>query len=580
MQDRGPFERLRLIGNDPTRTDVFALADDFKRKRRTTVGKMLDALAGGRAFAEPGERDGAIYTLVRVLADAWPYASVDAIVALFRASAEVMEAAAPVEIGILDAVAAKWERVAGDREHASVDAAVVADRRRARAWSWVGEFGKSDAVAVGAMPIVVHHGKSVFIRVGHLWHGPVTRDALTPATLADLSALYGVEITDVPELLARWGAMARRVTDSLAVRRTVYDPIAGVVTVAAAPIRAELVPERSEAAEIMIREIGGEWAGHLTWWLAGLLRTDVPCAALVLAGPKYTAKSALLAGLGRLWAGGAAKMRDVLGKRFNAAATRSWLAVADDDTGEAEAGQALATYLREAVSDRTHRLERKHMDVSELEGCMRFAVATNDAFALVRGAVSYELNDESLRAFADRILHVPVPEGAAGWWEREGVDIGELVEGDGLARHVLWLATQVPAGFRPGPRFWCEPADTSLGRLAVLSSGLRADVLVRIATEIADGGCRAGVELGGARGLGAWCAPDAERRAILVHPRGMYASWGEDRPRNATVRTIGLAISALAKASICEPLKHTKGQRIYAVDIELVQWYADLCGVW
>jgi hypothetical protein len=580
MPDRGRFEALRLIHNDPTRTDVFALADEYKRKRRGTVGKMLSALAGGIAFAEAGDRDGAIWTLCNVLAEKWPYASTDAIVGLFASSAEIMEAAAPVEIPILEAVESKWSRITGERADAAASEAEAAAMWRGNAWALVGQV-RTDALRVGGIPIVAHHGKSVFVRVGAWWHGPVTRDFLTPAVWRDLGALYGLEIPDTPTLLGRWGVALAGVSESLAARVTTYDPIARTIEVAAAPIRADLVPERSEAAEVMIRELGGEWAGHLTWWLCGLLRTDHPCAALVLSGPKNTAKSALLAGLGRLWKGGAAKMRDVLGKRFNAAGARSWLAVADDDTGEAEAGRALATYLREAVSDRTQRMERKHLDVTSIDGCMRFAVATNDAFALVRGAVSYDLNDESLSAFADRILHVPVRPEAAGWWERSGVEIGELVEGDGLARHVLWLATQVPEGYRPpGCRFWTQPADTTLGRLAVLSSGLRADILVKIALEIADGGCRAGVELGATRGLGAWCAPDAERRAILVHPRGLYASWGDDIPRGATVRTIGLAVAALSRASNCDPYKHTKGSRIYAIDIELVQWYADLCGVW
>jgi hypothetical protein len=204
---------------------------------------------------------------------------------------------------------------------------------------------------------------------------------------------------------------------------------------------------------------------------------------------------------------------------------------------------------------------------------MRYAVATNDVRALVSGAVSYELNDESLSAFGDRLLHIPVAESAQYWWERHGVDMDALVEGDGIPRHVLWLMSK---GFKRSERFWCPAGDVELMEFARVSSGLRGDLIVRIAEEL-ERGARPASEVdftAGTAALGPWLADDGEH--VLVRAQGLYTQWGEDRPRSASARSVGLALAGLALEQILVGAKRT---RIHRVSKALIAWYVDYCGL-
>ncbi len=566
------LERLGAAILAPGLGDLRDLAERLRDSPKTRgLGLSLRTLAEGRSFGQPGERDTAMYALCRTMAEAWPAADREAIVALFRPSLTEMDLDLDVEA---DKVREKWDRLTADAAaDVSREERAAAAKRRA-AWRWIGQ--DSEASAEPIWPLVVHHGRSYFVRVGETdFAGPWIREDLSPAVLGALSELYGLPIPDVGQLLARHGSRASELRRALGARTNTLTPD-GAVLIATAQMRTDLVPCRSEAVEAVVREIGGRYHEQLVWWLAGLLRTDVPCRALVLSGERGTGKSLLLAGLGRLWPEGAAKMRDVLGKRFNGESARSWLAVADDDTSDSESGEALASFLREGVTDRVQRLERKFHEVSRVVGCMRYAVATNDPFELVRGAVSYKLNAESLDAFADRLLHVPVPNTAKDCWSRAGTTGDELVEGDAIAKHVLWLHETVGRDAAPLGRFWIGEGDGSLARLAVISSGLRGDVLLRLhATLHGNAQVPAWPETG--RPANGWIWQHGQ--SVVVQPTALLRSWLDGVPRNANVRSIGQACSALAKASACAQIPYVGGASFWAIDRDLIQWYAARCGI-
>lgn len=553
------LERLGTALINPTRFDLRAFGERLNSKSgKQSISKAIRLVADGRPYSDPGERDIVLYRVLCELATEWPHADAAAIADLFESSAEAMESIHPCEIPIVEAVLQKWARIASDREHRAEAADEITAARRRTAWSWVGV--ESDATAlVDDGPLVVHRGKTYYLRVGESWAGPFLRDGLTVDVLGALASVYGLDpFEDVGALLGGWGRALADLRHSLAARVTTYDPTPNTLTVAAAPTRTELMPERSLEVERLVAELAGPYAPQLTLWLAGLLRTDLPCRALILSGKPGTGKSMILAGIGRLWPQGASKMRDVLGRRFNSEVTSSGLAVADDDTSSTETGTALAAYLREGVNDRTQRLERKGHDVQRVDGCMRYAVATNDAVALIRGAVSWELNDESLHAFGDRVLHIPV----VGHWTRAGVDPGALVEGDAIARHVLWLAT-LAQDHVPTDRFWVGPGDLGLARLACVSSGLRGDLLVRIANEIDGGGS-------------SWCVlgdPTCPGHA-LIDPAGLLGAMYPP-PRGATLRSIAQALGGVS-----DGIERRRGAvRYHAVALDLVRGYAQHAGL-
>lgn len=558
-------QRLQRVASgvrDPNRLDLSLLADQLGSKPKSrTIGRALRAVANGKPFAEPGQRDGVLFTLLAELARYWPDAETNAIVRLFEPSARVMEAEADVDIPIVDAIRTKWDRIAGDRG-AELDAADErADRLRMVAWSWVGE-NSAEQAHLGD-PVVVHQGRTYYVRVGEHWAGPWCREDFSADVIASLCSLYGINSPDMPALLAGFGQRVRRVEYSLTARSTTFAD--GVLVVSVAAPRSDLEPEYSALVEIGMHRLAGDWYPQLRRWVAGLTRSELPCRALVLSGAKGTGKSLLLDGLARIWPGGAAQMRHVVGKRFNESILESPFAVADDDSSPAESGLVLAAYLRQAVSDRVQKVERKFHDMQRVLGCMRFAVATNDALQLVQGAVSYKLNDESIAAFADRLLHVPVQLSAIGWW---GDNPGALVDGDIIARHALWLGLQIEYA-APSERFWVGPADTSLQTLATLSSGLRGDILLRL-HELVRGGQTvggSGVDLNGSR--------------AIVGTGRFFDAWVTDVPKGANRRSVGLALRALAAASgasgASQPAR-TAQQRQHAVSLSLIDWYASYCG--
>lgn len=546
--------RLKSVASGithPTRLDLQTLVDALKQNpRKREVAKRLQLVAAGREFAEPGERDAALFATLAELAHWWPNAEVEYIAALYGPSAEAVEREHEVKVPVLDALREKWSRLVAEHEEV-LDLAEQRDEKlRKVAWSWVG-LRRSEVARTIDGPIVAHKGRSYYLRIGEYWTDVMTREDIGPGVIASLRALYGIEVGDFAGLMAGWSQRVRDIELSFTAEHSTLDDT-GLFTLATAP-RRPLKPKYSETFAAGIEALAGPYAEHLRHWLGGLTRQDEPARALVLSGPRGVGKSLILAGLSRLWIAGSVPMRQVVGKQFNAMITKTPLAVADDDTAPSEQGQALSTYLRAGVSDREQHFERKHVDVQKLMGCMRFAVATNDAFELVNGAVSWRMNDESVAAFADRLLHIPVLEGAKGWWG-DRASAKRLAEHE-IAEHVLWLAERYT---EPLDRFWSPAADRSLGVLAQLSSGLRGDVLLRVAEG----------------------APGVEDRgdAYVVAPQAFVDGWVVDKPRGLTVRTAGLAIQALAKAvTVSQPPR--VGKRKHAISKPLVAWYAQHCGL-
>ncbi len=550
------IERLRRIVKGcrrPTRLDLATLADQLHEKARTReIAKRLRKAARGESPADFGERDGALYAMLAVIAEHWPNAETDAIVALFEPSLRLWEredeqAGRVFGAEVTDWCAEKWERLAGAveaerTEHDERDAA-----RRAWAWSLVGE-DRDDPAELGTEPIVVHRGRTFWMRLGRSWSGPHTRDDLGPDMLGAIRALYGVDVPDAAALLSGYGQVLREIRHSYTQQTGLHR---GVLTVQVAPMR-PLEPARSVIFDRAIDALAGPYAEQLRQWLAGLVALEHPCRALVLSGEPGIGKSLILAGLGRLWEHGAQPLDQIVGKQFNAALLESPFAIADDEDS-AQNGEALAKYIRAAVSARTQTFERKFHDVGRLEGSIRIAVGTNDPAEFISGAVSHRLNDASVDAFAQRLLHIPCQSEGRGWW---GDDPARFVQGDEIARHVWWLAERYRT---PRGRFWVQEGDQSLAALVQLSTGLRGDILLRIA----EGGT--GVELVG--------------DTYHVATRAFVGAWEIGKPRGLSLRTGGQALKALAHAVPMPRRISPSGATEHPISAELVRWYAERCGL-
>ena len=551
---RARLQNLAKGLTHPTRIDLIALGDAIKANaKKREIGKRIAMIGGGKVFAVDGEKEGVLYAVLAEIAHWWPAANTESMVGLFAPSAVLMDPSC--DIPIAEQIRVKWERLTYHRAE-QLDAAAqrLEDQRRV-AWGLCGVESTAMGDAAAA-PIVAHKGRSYFLRVGDHWTGAMARDDLGPDTIGALRAVYSIDAPDMTALLSGWGQPLRRITMSYVVRKSELRPMGQLVLAVAAP--RPLAPVHSEVVARGIEALGAAHAEQLRHWIAGITRQDLPCRALVISGPKGVGKSLFLDGLARLWEEGAAQMSNVLGKKHNGQLTKTPFATADDSTDNAtETGKHLAGYLRAAVSARKQDTEPKGHEIVTVEGCMRFAVATNDAAQLINGAIAVGLNEDSFAAFADRLLHVPISDAARGWWGEHDTDL--LVAGDEIAQHALWLAEQ-PQHQEAQERFWVGAADESLHVLAQLSAGMRGDILLRIA----QGSC-GGLET----------SPDGNH---IVTPSLFVPAWDIGRPKGLSLRTGGLAIQALS-AAVPVPQPVSGSRRCYAISAELVAWYAERCGV-
>ena len=553
-------ERLQRIASAierPSRLDLQSLSDTLKTHAKTKeVAKRLRAAADGKPIGEPGERDSALWHCMATLAEHWPRAQPDAILALFAQSLDVWqqddEREGRIEEDWHGIALEKWERATStveDRAEADDERDLA---RRRTAWHWAGV--DSDARAtLGRDPIVVHTGRTYYMRIGDTWIGPRTREDFTPDVLAALRALYSVDAGDMGALLGAHGQMIMSVEYDYTLERS--ELRRGVLWMRTAPLAAH-TPEYSARVDAGLERLAGHYKPQLEQWLAGLTRLDHPCRALVLSGPRGVGKSLLLAGIASLWLHGSVPLRNVVGRRFNDALTRSPLALADDDTAPAESGAALAQYLRQAVSDREQTFERKFHDTARLHGSLRIAIGTNDPAEFVQGAVSHKMNEASIAAFGERLLHIPCAEDAQGWWGTEE-DADALAQGE-IARHILYLAERKP---RRQERFWVAAADESLTWQVQLSTGLRGDILLRLASG----------EHPGAERIG---------DTYVVRVWEFAAGWVIDKPRGWSIRTVGGALKALSVAvPAASDVPIPEGAKtVRLIHAGLVEWYARECG--
>lgn len=565
-----PYEgwrrKLAQIRVEPTRIDFENLSGRWSNNKTTRgTGRALKNVLAGEPYAAEGERDVATFRLLVALAKVYPHASETGILALFARSIDSMGWTEGE-----DKTREKWQRIAKQKDDADRELQEFEAERRRRVWRWVDE--DTDVPCEAEHPLVVHKAKQLFLRVGPSWCGPWTRDDFTLDVLQDLNALYGLELDGLPALMKAYGARAARVERQINVKTT-YDGETATMHVGVANVRTDIGPVYSQRVDEFCRVLAGQYYPHLVHWLGGLLRTEYPLRALLLSGDPGSGKTLILRGCASLWREGAAKMRDVLGKQFNAALTNSFLAVNDDDKNDAEAGHSLASYLREAVSDNRQRIELKFVDVGSIAGCMRYAVACNDIADVLRGTITNTMNTASIKAFNERLMHIPT---AGKWSDVAGLqtraDLREMIEGLEFAKHILWLHSQDP---EPVGRFWSPAADEEFGQLAIISNGLRGDIILRLwhlleNTQIPDLGPTMSP-------LGVW------RRGeyAYINASKFFASWLERVPRNASERTVAQAVKALAQESGPEATGDLRAGRVrvHAVHLSLVQRYIDKVGV-
>jgi hypothetical protein len=252
-----------------------------------------------------------------------------------------------------------------------------------------------------------------------------------------------------------------------------------------APKRNDLSPMFDARIDTWLRALGGEVADRLLDWCACLPKLSRPLPALVLVGARKAGKNLLAEGAARLWRAGTPTPFEAVQADFNEALQRCPLLFADEQLPKDARGRvAIDEQLRQLVTARSHVINRKYQPVVTVDGCVRIVIATNQESFEFRG-----MTEEAKNALAERLLFVRVGSAAREYLESLGGSRATeaWVNGDGIARHVLWLNENRTLTY-PGSRLMVEGNGRELIDNAQNSGGVGADLCTWLCGYLTDPG--------------------------------------------------------------------------------------------
>jgi hypothetical protein len=577
-----------------------SLVATLKRSRNETkrwLREKLEALIAGESLAEPGDRDNTVWNLACAILDEFPEADPRKIAACFGPSLAVMERDHPGAPS-LENVLSKLER----KQTEKVVGEVVSDnqlleekRRRIRL-----AFGYStrdtpytqDELEAFTKSLelphkdylrshwIVQKDQSYYILLAGYYQGPFTWAELEKAAQTYLAPAYsaGVETMKVnqwgefqaksaKELVEDYGTLARTIYMDFCADQTTFDPKTATVVEATCPLRVRVAEYSPEIAH-WLTLLGGETHHKLLDWLSVVTRVNEPCAALYLEGAKGVGKSLLAEGVSRLWTDqGTVPLVDAMAN-FNQAVTRCPLVFADETVPNDYRGNSRTGELRQLIQARTRTLNRKYLAPATLRGSIRLVLAANNA-DLLHSNEHLTLND--IEAIVDRVVHVDATDAKEAQAYLEALPRAtkdSWVEGDGIAKHCLWLRDNhtIPNHHR----FLVSGDKSALHRRLTVSSGIRSAVCCWLV----------GYLMGPAKmdATGKLLARVNKGR-LLVNVRALSDQW-ELYPTNVKPPAVGEIAKALVGISKAETVQLTDGTgtktHYRVVDRDnLVSWASD-----
>ncbi len=180
-------------------------------------------------------------------------------------------------------------------------------------------------------------------------------------------------------------------------------------------------------------------------YLSRVPDTNQPLAALVFVGPEGIGKSALAAGLARLWqnviTGSPAHpvTASSVFENFNDNLLNSPIVLADEEMPRDFKGNVMTTALRRFISDTQHEISAKFRSKITLQGAGRLIIALNDMESF---AFKENFSDQDVEAVYKRFLVVRTNQ-LMHTKAKKLFDYETFVNQGQIAQHVLYLAEQV-----------------------------------------------------------------------------------------------------------------------------------------
>jgi len=224
--------------------------------------------------------------------------------------------------------------------------------------------------------------------------------------------------------------------------------------------------------------MAGDRYEFLEDFIATLPRTDTSAPALYFYGKKQTGKGTFAHAVARLWDGPPATGPKVF-QKFNSELGRTPIVFCDEGLPkDASNRKPDTTRFRELIEARYHPIEHKHVDPTNLQGCLRMIISENSEEARslqVEGG--YEQYD--IAAIEQRIIAIPT----------QGVltpDLAQRFAGtDEAAAHFMWIIQQRNGNVQ-SDRMICRSYAGDLVRRSATQHGRQAVLFAHIAKCLPD----------------------------------------------------------------------------------------------
>ncbi|MEM7203544.1 MAG: primase-helicase family protein [Planctomycetota bacterium] len=201
-------------------------------------------------------------------------------------------------------------------------------------------------------------------------------------------------------------------------------------------LRDDVEPFFVEEVDQWLRHLGGDNYERLIDWIGHAQDIYKPICALSLEGPAATGKTFLGHLLAARFGPGDKNYDTSFGDWTTGLATNPVIHC-DEGTATNKDGKAIDQTFRQLITGGPVEIRQKYKDARSVEAYPRVLITANNLEALRDTVAKRDLDDESHRALAQRVLHLRVPPKTRNW---KFTTTTNWLVGDKLAlRHFAWL---------------------------------------------------------------------------------------------------------------------------------------------
>ncbi len=277
------------------------------------------------------------------------------------------------------------------------------------------------------------------------------------------------------KLVHEYGSLALDVQGDLSLEKSYFDLKTCVFHEAICPIRV-LDPEFDPSFDEYLQIAFGLGYPKFIDYLSYFLRRDLAIGAPYIEGPSGAGKGALVAGLSRFWGRtGPTDYERIAAADFNA--FKVPFIVLDEGL---TVSRKTSAHIRHLIATGEHTINPKGLPQYVLKGYPLVMFTANNKHVFTQITSNEDLSEDDIDAIARRFIYFRMSDEAPQWLADRNLGrelTNRWVEGDAIAKHVLWLNQNHQKNVIPGKRFVVEGESTEVHRALVTRGEKRGLVL-------------------------------------------------------------------------------------------------------